>query len=198
MLKATFNDQEWVARIMNGGGLSDAQIAAMSSMERRQLVHRLQPAPERDPIRRIRLWVTIAAAIGLIPWIAYLALTLPENYVAHNWRATWVGFDLLLLVFMIATAVLGLLHRHVLTLAAFTTGILLICDAWFDIMTSGPNDMWAAVLTAVLGELPLAAILIGGTMRILRLTLTRLLLLDPAMPSWRLPLSPYADAQQAS
>ena len=100
-----------MARTMNGGGLSDAQIAAMSSMERRQLVHRLQPAPETDPTRRIRLWVTIAAAIGLIPWIAYLALTLPENYVAHNWRATWVGFDLLLLVFMIATTVLGLLHR---------------------------------------------------------------------------------------
>ena len=58
--------------------------------------------------------------------------------------------------------------------------------------------MWVAVLTAVLGELPLAAILIGGTLRILRLTLTRLLLLDPAMPSWRLPPSPYADAQHAS
>ena len=41
-------------------------------------------------------------------------------------------------------------------------------------------------------------ILIGGTVRILRLTLTRLLLLDPAMPSWRLPPSPYADAQHAS
>jgi hypothetical protein len=42
----------------------------------------------------------------------------------------------------------------------------------------------------VLGELPLAAILIGGTLRIVRLTLTRLLLLDPGTPSWRLPLLP--------
>jgi len=78
-----------------------------------------------------------------------------------------------------------------LTLAAFTTGVLLICDAWFDIITAGPRDMLVSVLTAVLGELPLAAILIGGTLRIVRLTtLTRLSLLDPGTPSWRLPLFP--------
>ncbi len=132
-------------------------------------------APVTDQIRRIRLWLTVGAAIALIPWIVYLAFTLPENYAAHNWRATWVGFDILLLMFMIATAVLG---------------VLLICDAWFDIMTAGPQDMLVSVLTAVLGELPLAAILIGGTLRIVRLTLTRLLLLDPGTPSWRLPLFP--------
>jgi hypothetical protein len=150
----------------------------------------LLPAPVTDLIRNARQWLSAAAAIALIPWIVYLVLTLPANYAAHNWRATWVGFDNLLLMFMIATAVLGFLHRHLLTLAAFTTGVLLICDAWFDIMTAGPQDMLASVLTAVLGELPLAAILIGGTLRIVRLTLTRLLLLDPGTPSWRLPLFP--------
>ena len=154
---------------MNDGVLSDLQIAEAR-------------------IRRIRLWLTAGAAVALIPWIAYLALTLPENYVAHNWRATWVGFDILLLLFMMATTVLGLLRRHLLTLFAFTTGVLLICDAWFDVMTASPQDMVAAVLTAVLGELPLALILIAGTLRIVRLTLTRLLPLDPKTPSWRLPL----------
>jgi hypothetical protein len=33
-------------------------------------------------IRRIRAWLTLSAAIALIPWIVYLALTLPENYPA--------------------------------------------------------------------------------------------------------------------
>jgi hypothetical protein len=182
---------------MTGGVLSDSQIAAMSAVERADLIDRLHPksgellnASVTRRIRRLRLWVSIAAAIGLVPWIVYLALTLPPNYVAHNWRATWVGFDVLLLGFMGATAVLGVMHRHLLTVVAFTTGVLLICDAWFDIMTAGPGDFLVAVLTGVLGELPLAIVLMAGTLRIVRLTLTRLLLLDPATPSWQLPLVP--------
>jgi hypothetical protein len=181
---------------MNGDVLSDDQIAAMSAEERLALARRLRPAhkkaprsPESISIRRIRLWLSAAAALALIPWIAYLALTLPQNYAAHNWRAAWVGFAILLLVFLIRTAMLGFLHRHLLTVAAFTTGVLLICDAWFDIMTAGPEDRMISVLTAALGELPLAIILMGGTLRMVRLTLTSLLLLDPATPSWRLPLS---------
>jgi hypothetical protein len=46
------------------------------------------------------------------------------------------------------------------------------------------------VLTAALGELPLAIILMRGTLRMVRLTLTSLPLLDPATHSWRAPLSP--------
>ena len=181
---------------MSGEVLSDAQIAAMSVEERLALARRLRPPHKESPrdresvsIRRLRLWVSAAAALGLIPWIAYLVATLPENYAAHNWRTAWVGFDMLLLVFMIATATLGLLHRHLLTVTAFTTGVLLICDAWFDVITAGPHDRMVSVVTAALGELPLAIILMGGTLRMVRLTLTPLLLLDPATPSWRLPLS---------
>jgi hypothetical protein len=35
---------------------------------------------------------------------------------------------------------------------------MLICDAWFDIVTSQPGERLEAVLEAVLAELPLAAI----------------------------------------
>ena len=85
---------------------------------------------------------------------------------------------------------LGLLRRQLLVLTAFTTGILLVCDAWFDIMTAAPNDRWLSVLTAVVGELPLSAILITGALRILRVTASRLYLLDRGMPLWRIPLLP--------
>jgi hypothetical protein len=132
-------------------------------------------------IRRIRSWLTLSAAIALIPWIVYLALSLPANYPAQNWRATWVGFDILLLIFMIATAALGFVRHHWLTLFAFTTGILLICDAWFDVMTARRGDVFVSVLTAALGELPLAAVLIGGTLRIVRLQI----------PPFSRRLSPY-------
>ena len=40
---------------------------------------------------------------------------------------------------MAATAVLGWLGCQLVVLPAFTTGVLLICDAWFDIVTAGPG-----------------------------------------------------------
>jgi hypothetical protein len=182
---------------MPDGGVSDAQIAAMSATERRELISRLErpigellPSSELARMRRVRLVVMVGAIVGLIPWTVYLAITLPDKYIAHNWPATWVGFDALILTFMAVTAVLGLLRRQLLVLTAFTTGILLICDAWFDVMTAAPTDRWLSVLTAVLGELPLAVLLVTGALRILRLTATRQYVLDPGMPLWRIPLLP--------
>jgi hypothetical protein len=143
---------------MPDSGVSDAQIAAMSAAERRELITRLErPIGELLPesalvrLRRVRLVLMVGAIVGLIPWTVYLAITLPDKYIAQNWPATWVGFDVLLLLFMAVTAVLGLLRRQLLVLTAFTTGVLLICDAWFDVMTAAPADRWPSVLTAVLG-----------------------------------------------
>ena len=182
---------------MTDRALSDAAIAAMSDAERRALIERLQrPLGELLSestllrIRRIRLVLMVGATIGLIPWIVYLGITLPDKYVAHNWTTTWVGFDILLLGFLAVTAVLGLLRRQLLILTAFTSGILLICDGWFDVMTAAPSDRWLSLLTGALGELPLAVVLMTGALRILRLTATRLYLLDPGMPLWRIPLLP--------
>lgn len=120
-------------------------------------------------IRRIRGWLALSASLALIPWTVYLGLTLPQSYTAQHWQATWVGFDVLLLVFMLATAVLGFARHRLLPLFAFSTGVLLLCDAWFDTLTARRSDLAVAVLTAVLGELPLATVLIGGSVRIARL-----------------------------
>jgi hypothetical protein len=141
----------------------------------------LVPAPVVARMRRRRLPLMVGGAIGVIPWIVFLVITLPANYVA-------LGFDVLLVAFMVTTAVLVFLRRQLMLLTAFTTGVLLICDAGFDVMTAGPHDLWASALTATLVELPLAVILITTVLRILRLTVTRLWLLDPGMPPWRLPL----------
>jgi len=179
------------------GVLSDARIAAMSPADRRDLVQRLQrpldevfPPPVARRMRRTRLTLMVGGSIVLIPWIVHLGFTLPANYVAHNWPATWIGFDCLLIAFMAATAVLGWLRRQLVVLPGFTTGVLLICDAWFDIMTASPSQMWESVLTAALGNLPLAVLLISGALRILRLTARRLWFLDPETSAWRLPLVP--------
>ena len=177
--------------------LTDAQIAALTPEQRRHLIARLeQPVSDViDPallarVRRVRLSLMIGGSMAMVPWLGYLSLTLPEDYVAHNWPLTWVGFDLLLVVFMLATAVLGYLRRQLLVLAAFTTGVLLICDAWFDLMTAGPKDIWLSVATALLIEIPLAVFMIFSAQRLIRLTMMRLWLLDPGMRLWDLPLFP--------
>ncbi|GAA4531927.1 hypothetical protein [Mycobacterium paraffinicum] len=182
---------------MTDGILSDAQIAALTPQERRQLISRLErPVGELiDPallarVRRIRLSLMVGGSMAMVPWLGYLSVTLPENYVAHNWPVTWVGFDILLVGFMLATALLGYLRRQLLVPAAFTTGVLLICDAWFDLMTAGPKDVWLSVISALLVEVPLAVFLIFSAQRLIRLTMMRLWLLDPGMRLWQLPLFP--------
>src|SRR6185312_15563489 len=138
---------------MTEGPVSDAVIAAMSADERRGLINRLErplddllPTSTLERVRRTRLVLLIGAIVGMIPWIVYLASTLPDRYVTYNWTATWVGFDILLLMFITATVVLGLLRRQMLILAAFTTGVLLVCDAWFDVMTAAPSDRLFSIL----------------------------------------------------
>ncbi len=175
----------------------------MSAEERGDLIRRLsRPVDEIVPsqrwLRRTReLGVTlmVGSALVLVPWIVYLAVTLPRAYVAHNWDRTWTGFDVLLLVLMVATAVLGWLRRQVMVLTAFATGVLLVADAWFDVMTAGGEDVTVSLLTAFLVELPLAAVLTGGSLRLVRLTAERLWALDRGRPVWqaRIPLPTRRD-----
>jgi uncharacterized membrane protein YczE len=139
-----------------------------SSLVDESTTHRLErpldesvPAPVVARMRRPRLALMVVAAIGLIPWIVFLVTTLPANYVA-------LGFDVLLVASMVATAVLVLLRRQLMLVTALTTGVLLICDAWFNVMTARPHDLWASALTATLVELPLGVILIATVLRILQ------------------------------
>ncbi len=175
--------------------ISEEQIAAMSADERRELIMRLARSsstivakPRAHRIRRRRLALNIAAALVLLPWIVYLAVRLPNHYVARNWAAAWVGFDVLLLVMFVLTAILVLLRRQLLVLSAFGTGALLVCDAWFDVLTAAPSDRWLSAATALFVELPIAAVLMVGALQLMRLSAMRLWLLEPGQPLWKVPL----------
>jgi hypothetical protein len=176
--------------------LTDLQIAGLTPEQRRDLITRLElPVSEvENPevlarMRRIRLGLVVGGLLVMIPWVGYLGMTLPQKYVAHNWPVTWIGFDILLMSFMLATAVFGYLRRFVLLLAGFTTGVLMICDAWFDLLTAKPEDAWLSEITSLLVEVPMAFLLMGGALRVLRLSLTRLLV-DPEIRLWNVPLFP--------
>ena len=185
-----------VAMSMSGVQISEEQIAAMSHQERRDLMMRLArasstivPVPQARRIRRSRLALNFTAVFFLLPWIVYLGLRLPDHYVARNWATAWVGFDVFLLVMFALTAVLGLLRRELLVLAAFGTGVLLICDAWFDVMTASPGDRWFSAATALFVELPLAALMVTGALRLIRVSAMRQWLLEPGQHVWIVPLS---------
>jgi hypothetical protein len=178
--------------------VTDDEIVLMSAEQRRDLIRRLSlvPADIRTSQRRsvgrreVEIIILVISAVVLVPWIAYLAVTLPRVYVTHNWDEAWVGFDILLLLLIAATAVLGILRRQMVMLTGFATGVLLICDAWFDWMTSNRADVGWATLTALFVELPLAALLIIESCRLLRIVPARWGVLTDRVHAWDVPIPP--------
>jgi len=106
-------------------------------------------------------WIAPAfflCALILIVWAAFLILTLPGNYSANHWHVAWGGFDIGLGIALISTAVAVVRRSAYAEVAAAVSGTLLVCDAWFDLLTSRTtSELVQAALEAVLVELPLAA-----------------------------------------
>lgn len=105
-------------------------------------------------------WIAPAFALGvvlLVPWTGYLFGTLPPDYQANHWRIAWGGFDIGLTVALASTAILIVRRSPFAEVTATATGTLVLCDAWFDVVTSrGTSDIIQASLEAVLVEVPLA------------------------------------------
>jgi hypothetical protein len=128
-------------------------------------------APAVPRVARRALRVLVVSCLALIPWIVYLALTLPVHYVARQWRYAWVGFDVALLAGLAGTAWFGWRRRQVVIPLAVATAVLLVCDAWFDVMLArGEEDFWTSVAVALLFELPLALYLMRRTRQLLMFT----------------------------
>ena len=106
--------------------------------------------------RRIAASYTLAA-VALIPWTAYLAVTLPKRNLTTHYRAAWVGFDLVLAGAIILTAYLAFRMDARVQFPATATATLLLVDAWFDVMTSNRGaDTLEALVLAFSFEIPAA------------------------------------------
>jgi len=122
------------------------------------------PPSEAEDVVRIPLpgWMTLLlglVAVGLVPWILYLTFTLPSRHITFHYDLAWIGFDVALLASFAATAWATFRSSQWLVPLAAVTGTMLVCDAWFDVVTSqSGSEMWEAIAEAVLAELPLAAI----------------------------------------
>jgi hypothetical protein len=178
--------------------LTDHEISALSPTERRDLIVRLsRPLDEvvTDPsyLRRqrlIRLGLSAVAVLLLVPWIFYLAFALPNEHAVRNWDVMWVGFDIAELALFAVTFWLMYQRRLLAVLTGVATGVLLLCDAWFDIMTAAPGDLWQSVAAAVVIEIPLAVFLMSGAFRAIRIVPAMLWFAEPGAHTWevRLPL----------
>ncbi|MGW7243842.1 hypothetical protein [Streptomyces sp. NPDC054804] len=90
-----------------------------------------------------------------------LGVTLPSSRHVHEWRLTWVGFDVLLIMALASTALPAWRRSRSVILYAHATAVLLICDPWFDIsLDAGTEDVWMAGGLALVAEVPLADFLI--------------------------------------
>ncbi len=152
--------------------ISDAQLRALTHEQRADLAQRLAklgatgavPATAGVPASRRRVWLAVlafGACVAMIPWTVMLAGSLPDRYVTLHWSTTWVGFDSLMIASFAVTGLLTWRHHRARWAAALVTATLLACDAWFDVSTASTvPDLVGSAITAALGELPLAALLI--------------------------------------
>jgi hypothetical protein len=73
--------------------------------------------------------------------------------------------------------------------AAVFTSALLLCDAWFDVLTAhGGRDLLVSAATALLGEIPGAIVLAAISIRLLRANapfVPRTRPGPPTRPPWR-------------
>ena len=98
------------------------------------------------------------AAVFLIPWTLWLTFSLPSSHITHHYGLAWVGFDVGLLVAFALTAWAAYARSYLVVAFAAATCALLLCDAWFDIVTSNGGERIEAILEAAFAELPLAAL----------------------------------------
>jgi hypothetical protein len=121
--------------------------------------------------RAIILVVIIVCCVVLASWTGLLAATLPRYYRTGGWRGAWVGFDVALLVTFVATGWASYRRRQVLIICLVVLATLLCCDAWFDVVLDARTKGFEfSLLSALLVELPLAALAIAGARRLLRMT----------------------------
>jgi hypothetical protein len=131
------------------------------------------PAARRASQRRrtILLALVIVCCVVLAAWIGVLAATLPRYYRAGDWRGAWVGFDLALLLTFAATGWAAWRRRQILIICLVVLATLLCSDAWFDVVLNArTSGFLASLLSAILIELPLAAVAILGARRLVRIT----------------------------
>jgi hypothetical protein len=103
--------------------------------------------------------VVVFATIGiaLLPWTLWLSQSLQPRHASDNWDIAWSGFDTVLALLFLATAIAVYRRSHWVGAMAAALGTLLVTDAWFDvILESHSDERRNSIMLALLAELPVA------------------------------------------
>jgi hypothetical protein len=143
--------------------------------------------------RRVGLAMTVGGVVLLVPWIVELATTLPDHHSSHQWRLAWTGFDVALALAFAFAGFAGWRRRQIAISALTVLGVLLLCDAWFDVtLTWGTSEHTASILAAAFAEIPVAILAFWLAYRLLRETVHYVWHLEgrehPVPPLRRIPI----------
>src|SRR5256885_11299501 len=117
-----------------------------------------------DPtkVKTVPWWVGPAFAIlalGTVPWVIFLAVTLPRHATFAHYRGVWVGFDAALVAVLALTGFLAWRGPPRVALASTAAAPMLLVDPWFALMTTPRGHGWLISLSpALLAELTPAAL----------------------------------------
>ncbi|MCW2497946.1 hypothetical protein [Jatrophihabitans sp.] len=101
--------------------------------------------------------LTICFMAGLLPWIVYLAMTLPARSRADHYDIAWVGFDCAMWLVIGMLGFCAFTGRAATGPFAAVAATMLCLDAWFDVTTSqGQSQFVFAIVLAGAAEIPLA------------------------------------------
>jgi hypothetical protein len=158
--------------------LDHEALRNMSPQERLRLRQALAALDSPDPVsgggeqrRKLFLAGVVICCVVLVVWIVVLAVTLPRYYRAGSWRGAWVGFDVGLLAAFAVTGWAAWRRRQLLIISLVVLATLLCCDAWFDVVLDARTKGFElSLLSALVIELPLAAVAVLTTRRLLRST----------------------------
>jgi hypothetical protein len=158
--------------------IDEDQLRSMTPEERLELKRALNAIDQQAPAslpsdrrRAVGLIVVVLCCVVLAAWIGMLAATLPRYYRSGGWRGAWVGFDIALLAAFAATGWASWRRRQILVICLVVLATLLCCDAWFDVVLDAhTKGFQASLLSALLIELPLAALAVLTVRRLLRMT----------------------------
>lgn len=116
------------------------------------------PSQQKLPLPRWLGPLAVCCLVGFLPWIIYLALTLPRRARAEHYDLAWIGFDCAMWIVLAALAWTALKRHPAIGPVAAVAATMLVVDAWFDVLTATGDQLLLSLVLAVAGELPLAAI----------------------------------------
>jgi hypothetical protein len=103
--------------------------------------------------------LAVCCTVAIVPWIVYLALTLPHRQRAVRYDVAWVGYDAAMCLVLASLAYCALRRKTATGPIAAVAATMLVVDAWFDIITTSDRDQFTlAIISAACAEIPLAII----------------------------------------